>query len=224
MANDDPNVDFGAAAAGDKPNATSDLQEQPPVPRIPSPDKSFLNRTKYDDRERRGTRLIMYLVVLGFACLFLWKGLKLAESVGYGLLQAKQSIVTAMTEKDKINCPDPAKCIKDSNQNSNTSATTTAKAKGDTTKAKEGAVGTKEPSEAAKLNTDWLSASSLIAIVAIILGVGLTLILTLLKSTYQHPTDKELKRDKDTSTIEIATPLSQLIEQAIDYFKNKFSK
>ncbi|EEV5591795.1 TPA: hypothetical protein J8012_004463 [Escherichia coli] len=74
------------------------------------------------------------------------------------------------------------------------------------------------------LSTDWLSASSLIAIVAFILGVGLTLILTLLKSAFHHPTDKNLNEQKTTDAIELATPLSELIAGIINYLKSKFSK
>ncbi|HCR0932445.1 TPA: hypothetical protein U2L92_003780 [Enterobacter hormaechei] len=76
----------------------------------------------------------------------------------------------------------------------------------------------------ANLNADWLSASSLIMLVAFILGVGLTLILTLLKSAFRHPTDNSSKDESNQTSLELATPLSELFSGIASYFKDKLSK
>ncbi|MDM2743193.1 hypothetical protein OGY15_00720 [Citrobacter sp. Cu231] len=219
--NDDRDVDLAAPGAGET--------NEPPQPRresntssgsdgggrgpLPPPElllyheSEYFKRSRHDAYERRWTRLIMYTVVMLFAVLFLASGLSFALKVGDGLLTAKQTIVKALTS-DRLNeCVVPLKCITE-----DVKATPPA-----AEQARNSAI-------TANLNADWLSASSLIAIVAFILGVGLTLILTLLKATYQHPTDKDIKRSEDSSTTELATPLSQLFERAIGYLKEKFSK
>lgn len=195
----------GNPGAGTNPDATG-------TPNPPGgPDElRYYQRARHDEIERRTMRLIMYTVVLLFAIIFLGNGLNFALNVGDGLLTAKKDIVKALTGKEEKQCIIPLKCITEAAQTTPPPAVN--------------ATQTKDAAVIASLNTDWLSASSLIAIVAFILGVGLTLILTLLKATYQHPTDKDLKKSDDSSSIELATPLSQLIERAISYIKEKFSK
>lgn len=224
--NDDREVDLAGPAAGEttEPPAQGEASRSGAGGNggggefrgpMPHPDvllyqeSDYFQRSRNDARERRWTRLIMYAVVMLFAIAFLYSGLNFALKVGNGLLTAKQEIVTALTSDSKKQCVVPLKCI--------TEEAKTPPAPTVSQQARDSAI-------TANLNADWLSASSLIAIVAFILGVGLTLILTLLKATYQHPTDKELKRTENGSTIELATPLSQLVEKLIGYLKEKFSK
>ncbi|AKA39929.1 hypothetical protein UGYR_06230 [Yersinia ruckeri] len=143
-------------------------------------------------------RYSLFCVIIVFAILFLSYGLCFALKVGKGLLEAKQSIVKTLTTSNVTECLVPLKCVPQQN---------------------------KGLSEAvANLNADWLSASSMIMIVAFILGVGLTLILTLLKSSFRHPTDNSARNDTNQTSLELATPLSELITGIISYLKDKFSK
>ncbi|MEQ9903114.1 hypothetical protein [Pectobacterium aroidearum] len=195
MSNDDEGVDLSGPAP---------IVRTEPIKQELDPD-ILLRRDKHDAMERRGMRLVLFTVVLVFGVIFLAKGLCFALDVGQGLLNAKASIVKALAKQDESKCLIPLKCLGESNHVVNTSSS------GDLL-------------SVANLNTDWLSASSLIAIVAFILGVGLTLMLTLLKAAFQHPTDKSANRDKDQSAMEIATPLSQLIVNFVNFLKEKFSK
>ncbi len=148
--------------------------------------------------ERRIMRYSLFGVILVFGILFLSYGLYFALKVGSGLLKTKQSIVDTLTTSKVTECLVPLKCVPQQN---------------------------KGLSEAvANLNADWLSASSMIMIVAFILGVGLTLILTLLKSAFRHPTDNSARSDTNQTSLELATPLSELITGIISYLKDKFSK
>ncbi|WP_231604182.1 hypothetical protein [Leclercia sp. J807] len=170
----------------------------------------LIRRDVRDGMERRGMRLILSITVLIFAVMFLWQGLFFALKVGNGLLQAKSSIVEVLTKKsEKEICQPSTKCVESEDPKKSSQSTPSTD---------------KNESTIPPLSTDWLSASSLIAIVAFILGVGLTLILTLLKSAFHHPTDKNLNGQKTTDNIELATPLSELIMGMINYLKNKFSK
>lgn len=184
----------------DKPSAEDGKKEKPAVPDRYK--NSLIQREEEDAHERRSMRVVLFFVVLLFAVVFLAAGLSFALDVGYGLLSAKKSIVGALTNSDSSQCLVPLKCITESTGTSQL----------------------KELPNAVNLNTDWLSAGSLISIVAFVLGVGLTLILTMLKFSFNHPTDKPAKHDVDSTAVEIATPLSQLIVNFISFLKDKFSK
>lgn len=194
----------------------SPAQSPNPTPSSPPPGDAdpdiLIRRDVHDGMERRGMRLILSVTVLFFAATFLWHGLCFALKVGNGLLLAKSSIVSVLTQKsEEAICESKTKCTDPKQQKSKATEKTA-----DTPK--------KSESTMPNLSTDWLSASSLIAIVAFILGVGLTLILTLLKSAFHHPTDKNLNGHKAADTIELATPLSELIIGLVNYLKSKLSK
>lgn len=108
-------------------------------------------------------------------------GLCFALKVGNGLLQAKSNIVSALTQTQtqtqKDVCELKGECSESKSESVKPVATKSVHLD-------------KNDKAMGNLSTDWLSASSLIAIVAFILGVGLTLILTLIKSAFHHPTDK----------------------------------
>lgn len=200
-------VDLSGQSPAQSPNTTP----SPPPPGDADPD-ILIRRDVHDGMERRGMRLILSVTVLFFAATFLWQGLGFALKVGNGLLSAKSSIVSVLTQKsEEAICESKNKCPDSKQQKS---------------KAIEKTANTPKKSESTmpNLSTDWLSASSLIAIVAFILGVGLTLILTLLKSAFHHPTDKNLNGHKASDTIELATPLSELIVGLVNYLKSKLSK
>lgn len=191
--------------------------QEPQTPTTPAPSGDadpdiLIRRDVNDGRERRGMRLVLSVCVLFFAVIFLWNGLFFALNVGCGLLQAKSSIVTALTKNTEVvDCQASQKCAVQPNKQPNIAP-------------KETLATNKSESAIPNLSTDWLSASSLIAIVAFILGVGLTLLLTLLKAAFHHPTDKNLNGKTPTTTIELATPLSELIMGVINYIKGKISK
>lgn len=195
-----------------QPQQTTSSSNVTPAPTPPGDNDPdiLIRRDVRDGMERRGMRLILSATVLVFAVMFLWQGLFFALKVGNGLLQAKSSIVAVLTNKnEKEICQPSAKCVEPKGSENVTPST---------------APSDKKENPIPPLSTDWLSASSLIAIVAFILGVGLTLILTLLKSAFHHPTDKNLNGQKSSDTIELATPLSELIMGMINYIKSKFSK
>ncbi len=162
-------------------------------------------------------RLIVSSIALLIAILFLVVGLCFALKVGNGLLQAKSNIVSALTQTQtqtqtqKDVCELKGECSESKSESVKPVATKSVHLD-------------KNDKAMGNLSTDWLSASSLIAIVAFILGVGLTLILTLIKSAFHHPTDKNQPGQRANESIELATPLSELIMGIVDYIKGKLSK
>lgn len=186
--------------ASEKPDseATKAKSETPTVDTPKPATDEYLRQEERNDLERRVMRYSLFAVIMFFAIFFLSSGLFFALKVGDGLLNAKQSIVNALTKADVTHCVIPVKCVP-------------ASPKGIT-------------EAVSNLNADWLSASSMIMIVAFILGVGLTLMLTLLKSAFRHPTDNSSKDESNQTSLELATPLSELISGIISYLKDKFSK
>lgn len=213
--------------SGESPTQSQQTSNSPTSPTSPTSGGDndpniLLRRDARDGMERRGMRLVLSGVVLFFAVVFLWQGLWFSLKVGNGLLEAKSSIVSALTQKSERDiCEPKTECIEPRQQATQPTAPTAKKADAS---AKEVSTSEKNDTTVPNLSTDWLSASSLIAIVAFILGVGLTLLLTLLKSAFQHPTDKNINGQKTTDAIELATPLSELIMGAINHLRNKFSK
>ncbi|WP_410688570.1 hypothetical protein [Citrobacter europaeus] len=210
--------------SGESPTQSPQTSNSPasPTPQGDTDPNILLRRDVRDGMERRGMRLVLSAVVLFFAVVFLWKGLNFALTVGNGLLEAKSNIVSALTQKSEKNiCEPKTECTEPKQQATQQTVPTAKKADASAKKADTPA---KNDITIPNLSTDWLSASSLIAIVAFILGVGLTLLLTLLKSAFQHPTDKNINGQKTTDAIELATPLSELIMGAINYLRNKFPK
>ncbi|MCK7157775.1 hypothetical protein L8P40_20930 [Enterobacter kobei] len=188
-------VDFSGPAPQDPAPATPLAEETPPARK---PTSEYLEQEERNDKERRTMRYWLFGVMMLFAVIFLGCGLNFALNVGNGLLSAKKDIVAALTQPDVSHCVIPVKCVPGPPRG---------------------------VSEAvANLNADWLSASSMIMIAAFILGVGLTLILTLLKSAFRHPTDRTFKDETNQTSLELATPLSELISGIASYLKDKFSK
>ncbi|WP_394142820.1 hypothetical protein [Vibrio chagasii] len=76
-----------------------------------------------------------------------------------------------------------------------------------------------------KLNSDdtfsltMVSTGSIITLIAFILGVGLTMILTLFKFTFSPPEDASNSKDP---AVTLAGPLSELIRSISDYLVKKF--
>lgn len=193
--NPDPDIDFSAPGEGDS-QLQSPVQDN--IPPSPAPNPYFLQQELRNDLERRIMRYSLFGVIMLFAIIFLGFGLYFALDVGQGLLKSKQDIVGTLTNSNVTECFVPHKCIPLQNKGLS--------------------------DVVANLNADWLSASSMIMIVAFILGVGLTLILTLLKSSFRHPTDSLVKNDANQTSLEIATPLSEIIVSFISYIKSKVSK
>ncbi|MDZ5730932.1 hypothetical protein SPG90_20745 (plasmid) [Enterobacter sp. D2] len=198
-------VDFSAPGAQEpqpSPTKPADKEEEKavvPTPLSP-PSDEYLRQEERNDLERRVMRYCLFAVMMFFAIFFLSCGLFFALKVGDGLLLAKQSIVTVLTSTspDVSHCVIPVKCVPGPSRGITEAV--------------------------ANLNADWFSASSLIMLVAFILGVGLTLILTLLKSAFRHPTDNTSKDESNQTSLELATPLSELISVIASYLKDKFSK
>lgn len=197
----------------------SPMQSSPPTTqRTPSGDLDpniLLKRDARDGFERRCMRLVLSLIVLAFAVMFLWKGLFFALDVGNGLLSAKSSIVTALTQKNElIECMPQTECVVKPKEKKQSKEQIISQPK----------VEQKSGNNIPDLSTDWLSTGSLIAIVAFILGVGLTLLLTLLKSAFHHPTDKDLNSRNSINTVELATPISELVLGVLVHLREKLSK
>ena len=142
-----PSVDFSApgpdSQESTQANKAASQVEDNEKPRLPVPDQDYLKQERWNDIERRVMRYSLFAVIMFFAIFFLSSGLYFALKVGDGLLTAKKDIVKALTGHDVSQCIVPIKCVP-------------APSKG--------------VSEAvANLNADWLSASSMIMIVAFIL-------------------------------------------------------
>jgi len=203
------NVDL----SGQAPTQVPPGSPTPPPTGDADPD-ILIRRDVHDGIERRGMRLVLSFTVLFFAIVFLSYGLHFALKVGNSLLVAKSSIVTALTQTPEADTCQPSTKCTNLPENGHESAAVPPAA----------SVLDQNRNAMSNLSTDWLSASSLIAIVAFILGVGLTLLLTLLKSAFQHPTDKNRNDKSDSNTIQLATPISELIMGIINYIKEKVSK
>ncbi|EOK2754955.1 hypothetical protein [Escherichia coli] len=201
--------------SGQSPAQSPQPSNLPPTstPRGDSDPDILLRRDVHDAIERRWMRLIVSSIALLIAILFLVVGLCFALKVGNGLLQAKSNIVSALTQTQtqKDVCELKGECSESKSESVKPVATKSVHLD-------------KNDKAMGNLSTDWLSASSLIAIVAFILGVGLTLILTLIKSAFHHPTDKNQPGQRANESIELATPLSELIMGIVDYIKGKLSK
>ncbi|HHS9271782.1 hypothetical protein Q9Q93_22670 (plasmid) [Enterobacter hormaechei] len=195
MANSKNHFDYSAP-----PPAEQDPTQEPQTESKEKASDEYLRQEERNDLERRVMRYCLFAVIMFFAIFFLSCGLFFALKVGDGLLLAKQNIVYALTSSsvDVSHCIIPVKCVPGPSRGISEAV--------------------------ANLNADWLSASSLIMLVAFILGVGLTLILTLLKSAFRHPTDNSSKDESNQTSLELATPLSELFSGIASYFKDKLSK
>lgn len=74
-------------------------------------------------------------------------------------------------------------------------------------------------------SSSLLSVSPIITLLAFLLGVGLTLMLGLMKSVLRSDSDAKSRDGEGDSNLSVlATPLSKVFEEAIEFIKKKLSK
>lgn len=74
-------------------------------------------------------------------------------------------------------------------------------------------------------SSSLLSVSPIITLLAFLLGVGLTLMLGLMKSVLRSDSDARNRDGESDSNLSVlATPLSKVFEEAVEFVKKKFNK
>lgn len=171
-------------------------------------------------QENRFMRVTTFFIVVGLAIIFLLFGLSMARVVGEGILGNQRALIQVLTKQENS-----TKASENGLANISVSAAVTlpptVSASKTTTVTAEG------KSTGVSLLTltehqNWLSAGSLLTLVAFILGVGLTLLLTLIRNVFKAQ-EEESQRQTGEISRDIATPLSCLIEDFIAYMRKKLS-
>ncbi|WP_421292118.1 hypothetical protein [Aeromonas veronii] len=222
----DSHVDLGGPAPEPSP------QGQPlnPAQRVTAPNmyaNAVLDEKRMMYLEKMWMRVITFVVVMGLAVFFLCKGLVLANEIGFGVIENQKKLVKALV------APVPkVEPLTNSNSQLNTSdaapltlpmsASNPTAVRSEVTNAKPEVASTRNSLLTLAEHQNWLSAGSLLTLVAFILGVGLTLLLTLIRNVFRAQ-EEESQRQTGEISRDIATPLSCLIEDFIAYMRKKFS-
>jgi len=171
-------------------------------------------------QENRFMRVTTFFIVIGLAIIFLLFGLSMARTVGEGILGNQKELIQVLTNPEKS-----TKTLENGRLPVGVSAAVELSTSVSSSKAT--ATKPEEKSTVVNLLTlaehqNWLSAGSLLTLVAFILGVGLTLLLTLIRNVFRAQ-EEESQRQSGEISRDIATPLSCLIEDFIAYMRKKFS-
>lgn len=181
--------------------------------------KTYLDRISKDYNDRRLMRGFLFAFTLLLAGWFLCTGLSMSKKVATGLLSYKSTISTAVagalnTAKDTgvehiealklISPPESIEHAEGKYVASNSIRSDVAR----------------ELIE----STNWLSASPLITLVAFILGVGLTLLLALMKALFKPEVNTTERDDGDSVLSSLATPTSKIAEDFIEWIKGLLKK
>ncbi|WP_286790093.1 hypothetical protein [Leclercia sp. UBA1284] len=176
--------------------------------------KAYLDRISKDFNDRRLMRGFLFAFTLILAGWFLCTGLSLSQQVATGLLSYKGTISTAVSgalntiKEPAVEHLEALKLL--------SPPESIAHAEG-----KFVANNSIRSDVARDLveSTNWLSASPLITLVAFILGVGLTLLLALMKALFKSEVDPTEKEDGDSVLSSVATPTSKVVEDFVEWVK-----
>ncbi|MGG5216997.1 hypothetical protein ACQZ19_13790 [Rahnella variigena] len=214
--NNNPNRNNNPSGNGQGAGNYDDGGQAPYPQRLGNP--AVLAHIQKDARDRRWMRLGLFLFCLLFSGLFLGKGLSLSDKVVTGLVSYKGQVTSAVANSIKG----------DTNKETAFVALTPPESIEHAQK------NTDEKSEASNAlakqlveSTNWLSASPLITIIAFTLGVGLTLMLGLMKVLFRVESEikeKEREQENETMLAALATPVSKVLEELWGFIKSKFSK
>ncbi|WP_436859163.1 hypothetical protein [Citrobacter tructae] len=182
--------------------------------------KTVLDHRYKDSRDRRWMRSILFVICLGLAGYFLCLGLSITQDIVSGLLSYKKTVTDAVSAAIKAR-----------------TGVTTAQELAGFIVPPESINHAKELAKTAKDtdisvikgfldSTNWLSASPLITLVAFVLGVGLTLMLGLIKVVFRSEAEakeKEKEVEDDLRGV-LATPVSKVLEELALKIKDFFAK
>lgn len=182
--------------------------------------KTVLDHRHKDSRDRRWMRSILFVICLGLAGYFLCLGLSITKDIVSGLLSYKKTVTDAVSAA--INAR---------------AGVTTAQELAGFIVPPESLNHAKELAKTAKDtdisvikgfldSTNWLSASPLITLVAFVLGVGLTLMLGLMKVVFRSEAEakeKDREAEDDLKGV-LATPVSKVLEELALKIKDFFTK
>lgn len=198
--------------ADDTPNPQDDLSGPSPGLQQGKPDVYLVEAQKMH-KEKRWMRISVFAVAIFFACLFLYKGLMFAYTVGTGIVnnQAKMIDVMLITAKTVEMRHKTVVSGSGSTVVSGSKATEVSKTK---------PVVTIDSPLATTEHFNWLSTGSLLVLVGFLLAVGLTLILTLVSSAFRSKNDDS---SSDSAFTDLTTPVSRLFEEFCAFLKSKIS-
>lgn len=181
--------------------------------------KAYLDRISKDFNDRRVMRGVLFVLTLLLASWFLCTGLSLSEKVATGLLTYKSTISKAVagalntTKEPSVEHVEALKLLSppESIEHAEGKFVASNSIRSDVAR---------ELVE----STNWLSASPLITLVAFILGVGLTLLLALMKALFKSEVDPTEKEDGDSVLSSVATPTSKVVEDIFEWMKGLLKK
>jgi hypothetical protein len=185
----------------------------------PARTQAYLERISKDFNDRRLMRAFLFAFTLVLAGWFLCTGLSLSQKVATGLLNYKSTISKAVagalntTKNPSVEHVEALKLLSppESIEHAEGKYVASNSIRSDV---------------ARQLveSTNWLSASPLITLVAFILGVGLTLLLALMKALFKSEVDPTEKDDGASLLSSVATPTSKVVEDFIEWVKGLLKK
>lgn len=232
------NADLGGPAPGQPlpeqipPEQTPPEQilpgEMPPGPPPPNQEPRGSNpysnvvvvETRWMYIEKMVMRVLTFVAVMGFAGYFLCSGLTLANMVGNGIIDNQKELVRVL-----VSPATTAELPKDQElqpKDTDTVALSLPVSSSNSTLAKPEEKNARNSLLTLAEHQNWLSAGSLLTLVAFIFGVGLTLLLTLIRNVFRAQ-EEESQRQAGAISRDIATPLSGLIEDFIAFMRKKLS-
>jgi hypothetical protein len=164
----------------------------------------LLPTKKREENFNLAFRVISFIIAICLGAYFLCVGLQVAKDSALHIREIQKSAIEI--KKEQLNSPPVIRTL---TQSGNTKITKVAEKK----------KASINGSKASENNDSFLfSTGSLLTLIAFIFGVGLTLLLSVLKFVFIKSEDK----GKVTSP-DIATPLSELIKGLADWLKKKAS-
>lgn len=213
--NDLPGDDVPQGADYDEPARNDGSAPRNTPPRT----KAYLDRISKDFNDRRLMRGFLFAFTLVLAGWFLCTGLSLSQKVATGLLTYKSTISKAVadalntTKEPSVEHVEALKLLSppESIEHAEGKFVASNSIRSDVAR---------ELVE----STNWLSASPLITLVAFILGVGLTLLLALMKALFKSEADPTEKEEGDSVLSSVATPTSKVVEDFFEWVKGILKK
>lgn len=166
---------------------------------------AYLVETQRMHSEKRLMRVSVFVVAIGFACAFLFKGLMFAYVVGNGIVKNQASIIEVMLVS--------AKSVNDKHPLAVSGSQASVASNPKTTVSVDNPFATTE-------HFNWLSTGSLLMLVGFLLATGLTLMLTLVTCVFKGKGDDS---SEDSAFKDMTSPVSKLCEEFYAFLKSKFS-